>query len=257
MPKYHINPETGEPSICKAKTPQSCKYYDKETQTEPPHFNSKEEGRKHYESMMNKRSLYSQEGFDKSLLNGVNLPENTVSVALTGSHLYNLNTKDSDLDLVAITKDGRTKQTIIDGEDITITPWKEFINRVMNSAPPESLMVASRSILVLDENYRSILESVRFNPYRLYTNLNTYSQKHLNFLYKKNLTEKRRNKTLKTIVRNTVMSDKLLKEGELFTPRLNKEEVISINNLTETALSKFNNGTSYEEMADWLKIDVF
>ena len=45
MTRYHINTNTGSPNICRAKTPESCLYYDKEAQVEAPHFESKPEAR--------------------------------------------------------------------------------------------------------------------------------------------------------------------------------------------------------------------
>lgn len=52
--KYHINPETMRPNICRAKKPESCPYFDAETQTPAPHFDSKPEARVYVEEMMKK-----------------------------------------------------------------------------------------------------------------------------------------------------------------------------------------------------------
>lgn len=43
MARYHINPETGRPNICRAKTPDACKYA-KDGES-VPHYDSKEEAR--------------------------------------------------------------------------------------------------------------------------------------------------------------------------------------------------------------------
>lgn len=48
--KYHINPQTGKPNQCRAKSPQSCKFYNAESDTPAPHFDSKEQAQKAYES---------------------------------------------------------------------------------------------------------------------------------------------------------------------------------------------------------------
>lgn len=50
MSRYHVNPETQRPNICRASTPQGCKYY-VEGQPEPPHFESKEEARDYVEKV--------------------------------------------------------------------------------------------------------------------------------------------------------------------------------------------------------------
>lgn len=55
MAKYHINPETGAPLVCSAKTPESCKYSTSKNLAE--HFNSKEEARKAYEKENNEQLL--------------------------------------------------------------------------------------------------------------------------------------------------------------------------------------------------------
>lgn len=52
--KYHVNPETGRPNICRAKTPESCLYYDSKTSTEAPHFDTKEAARTHAEKELDK-----------------------------------------------------------------------------------------------------------------------------------------------------------------------------------------------------------
>ena len=50
MAKYHINPETGNPNICRAKTPERCIYSTEDTVAE--HFDSKDEARSAYEKQM-------------------------------------------------------------------------------------------------------------------------------------------------------------------------------------------------------------
>ena len=63
-PKYHINPETGNPNICRAKTPERCIYSTDDTVAE--HFDSKDEARAAYEKQMN-------ESFDDKL-RGISSP---------------------------------------------------------------------------------------------------------------------------------------------------------------------------------------
>lgn len=50
--KYHINPETMRPNICRAKRPEACPYYDEETGTPAPHFDDKPTARKYVEKVM-------------------------------------------------------------------------------------------------------------------------------------------------------------------------------------------------------------
>lgn len=50
MARYHINPETGRPNICRAKTPDACKYA-KGGET-VPHYDTKEDARAGYEKEM-------------------------------------------------------------------------------------------------------------------------------------------------------------------------------------------------------------
>lgn len=56
LTKYHINPETMRPNICRAKAPESCPYYDKETGIPAPHFETKPEAREYAEEMMKKET---------------------------------------------------------------------------------------------------------------------------------------------------------------------------------------------------------
>jgi hypothetical protein len=46
MPRYHINPETGNPGVCHAKT--KCPFGDIQSE----HFDSKDEARSAYEKAM-------------------------------------------------------------------------------------------------------------------------------------------------------------------------------------------------------------
>lgn len=55
MIKYHIDPETGIPNICNAKSPESCLYFNNKTGEEAPHFLTKEDARSYVEELMNKR----------------------------------------------------------------------------------------------------------------------------------------------------------------------------------------------------------
>lgn len=192
-----------------------------------------------------------QYGFD--LPKDLELPSDTVAVALTGSRLYNLATPDSDFDIVAITKEGKPTQTIKNGQDIVQTPYREFIKRVLNNAVPECLMIASGKILILNENYRAILESLRFDHYQLYKKLNQYSAKYLHLLYEGKRLQ-RKEKSLKTITRNSMMAEKLLKENMNFSPIFTMEEVKEFKKKMNIVLEKFDNGSSMEELMIFLNI---
>lgn len=58
--KYHINPVTKRPNMCKAQHSSSCPYYDSTTGTPAPHFDNKPEARKYVEQELNK--IYGQAG---------------------------------------------------------------------------------------------------------------------------------------------------------------------------------------------------
>lgn len=55
MPRYHINPKTGRPNICRAQTPERCEYA-KDGEA-PPHYDSKEEARAGYEEQMSAQTV--------------------------------------------------------------------------------------------------------------------------------------------------------------------------------------------------------
>lgn len=55
MNKYHVNPETGRPNLCRAKNPEAYLYYNAETGIEASHFNSKEEARIYAEKELSKK----------------------------------------------------------------------------------------------------------------------------------------------------------------------------------------------------------
>lgn len=56
---YHISPETGNPSICRAKTPESCKFNDSSSDESVPHFETKDEARDHYEKSQGAETVKS------------------------------------------------------------------------------------------------------------------------------------------------------------------------------------------------------
>lgn len=57
MSKYHINPETGRPNICRAKTPERCLYVI--NGVTPEHYSSKEEAYKGFEFINSSETLVS------------------------------------------------------------------------------------------------------------------------------------------------------------------------------------------------------
>lgn len=60
MARYHVNPETGNPNICRAKVESSCLYRDE------PHYDSKEEARAGYEAKASKLLGGSLQGSKKT-----------------------------------------------------------------------------------------------------------------------------------------------------------------------------------------------
>lgn len=60
--RYHINPKTMRPNVCRAKTPESCDYYDAENNKEAPHFTNKIKARDYVE-----RVMAEEEGETKTL----------------------------------------------------------------------------------------------------------------------------------------------------------------------------------------------
>lgn len=73
MTRYHINTNTGSPNICRAKTPESCLYYDKEAQAEAPHFDSKQEARAFVEKILS-QSIGTTTTVTKKSVDAVSLP---------------------------------------------------------------------------------------------------------------------------------------------------------------------------------------
>lgn len=167
-----------------------------------------------------------QHGLRESIpLNRKNLPAGVIAIALSGSRLYNIARDDSDYDIVAITKNNRkATQKIVGNEDLNTISITDFINRVMISATPETSLLASGTIEIIDENYRPIIESLRYNYLILYWNYQTYSLQVLEWLLKTDRSERQELKTLRAISRNTIISRKLLELKNDFTPILSNEE---------------------------------
>lgn len=64
MKRYHINPETGRPNVCRAKEESSCKFYKEDNE----HYDSKEEAQVAYEKMQHEKIMLKSR-MDSSRIN--------------------------------------------------------------------------------------------------------------------------------------------------------------------------------------------
>lgn len=280
MEKWHIS-EDGVVRRCKADTEESCPV--KNPLGEPSeHYSTKAAARENSELMMNQkfgevqtlrkervgsRSQHlrrkggkRQSGLSRELpeniMKGLDKIPNKAAYGLTGSQLYGLSNPDSDYDIIVIVKDKvRTKQLISEEQDFQVVSLSDFLYRYLQrSSVPETLMVQSGEMEITDPSYRGIIESLNFSSNNLYINLNAYSHKHLQWLYKADRNLKRVEKTLKTVARNSFFSEKLLRERREFTPVLTPEERVIVEGRSRESLELFKNGVKFEELMSFFKI---
>lgn len=192
----------------------------------------------------------------ENIIRGLEKIPNKAAYGLTGSQLYGLATPDSDYDVIVIVKDKvRTKQLLSEDQDFQVVSLSDFLYRYLQrSSVPETLMVQSGEMEITDPNYRGVIESLNFSSNNLYINLNAYSHKHLQWLYKAERNPSRVEKTLRTIARNSFFAEKLLRERREFTPVLTPDERSVVEKLSSDSSALFKDGAEFEELMDFFKI---
>lgn len=156
------------------------------------------------------------------------LPEETVAFGPIGSRLHGLEREDSDYDFLAITSDKKSRKQAIAGEfDIHFVSLSAFLERFFfKPSFPEICLLSSGKLQVLKEEYAPLLGSLRMgylSAYKTFQNYSDHTEKLLSKCLEKD-DSKKADKALQVIVRNSLLSEKLLREKQGFSPVFSAEE---------------------------------
>lgn len=157
------------------------------------------------------------------------LDGNILAYGLDGSSMYNLHHGDSDRDLVILTDapkdEAPVHQIFDDGSDVKIMTGFYIAQPFMNGVPNYVNLLKSGSMkLDKDNPYYSYLNSLRFNKYAYMNTIGEHLRSDLHVVAKRTEDNPRRaDKSLKVILRNMVMAERLVKENNLRVPFTDKE----------------------------------
>lgn len=271
MAKYHIN-DNGIASLCVAQG--ECPITKR---SDGEHYNSKIEARKAYEDIMKtsvinrkkkkkKQTLYAPakpvivqptleeaEGLvervktqlskngRKSFPDVVN--GNIIAYGLTGSSIYNLHHPESDRDITVITDSpkGQDFHHVFeeDDADVRIMSGFNFAEKVMEGTPPNvDLIVSGQLHMEKDNPYYSYFNSLRFNKLAYLDKIGRHARSDIRGAFK-DKADKRSAKSLKTALRNIVLNERFLNDGNLRVE------------FTDSEREQFYK--SYTELVEWSK----
>lgn len=146
-----------------------------------------------------------------------------VGYSLVGSSLYNLHHKDSDRDIFILTdsEDKKNYHKIFDdGTDIRVFTVKNFVSSILDRSPA-NVDILKAKMTQFDKNspMYPYLSNVRFNKYRYIDGMESESATQLREgLMRDDDNDKRAHKSVKTALRNFVLSDRIYTQDQDYTP---------------------------------------
>jgi len=146
-----------------------------------------------------------------------------VGYSLVGSSLYNLHHKDSDRDIFILTDSDDKKnyhKIFEDGTDIRVFTVKNFVSSILDRSPA-NVDILKAKMTQFDENspMYPYLNNVRFNKYRYIDGMESESLTQLRAgLMRDDEEDKRAQKSVKTALRNYVLSDRIYTQEQDYQP---------------------------------------
>ena len=146
-----------------------------------------------------------------------------VGYSLVGSSLYNLHHKDSDRDVFILTDSDDKKnyhKIFEDGTDIRVFTVKNFVASILDRSPA-NVDILKAKITQFDKNspMYPYLNNVRYNKYRYIDGMESESITQLRAgLMRDEENDKRAQKSVKTALRNYVLSDRIYTQEQDYQP---------------------------------------
>lgn len=199
-----------------------------------------------------------------------------VGYSLVGSSLYNLHHEESDRDIFILTDSNDKKnhhKIFEDGTDIRVFTVKNFVSSILDRSPA-NVDILKAKMTQFDKNspMYPYLNNVRFNKYRYIDGMESESRTQLREgLMRDDENDKRAHKSVKTSLRNYVLSDRIYTQEQDYHPEFSdtqREEfykslhfAIEETNDTRRSVKPFLDkeieiGTRYKGNPQLLKEDV-
>lgn len=146
-----------------------------------------------------------------------------VGYSLVGSSLYNLHHKDSDRDIFILTDSDDKKnyhKIFEDGTDIRVFTVKNFVASILDRSPA-NVDILKAKMTQFDKNspMYPYLNNVRYNKYRYIDGMESESITQLRAgLMRDEENDKRAQKSVKTALRNYVLSDRIYTQEQDYQP---------------------------------------
>lgn len=146
-----------------------------------------------------------------------------VGYSLVGSSLYNLHHKDSDRDIFILTDSDDKKnyhKIFDDGTDIRVFTVKNFVASILDRSPA-NVDILKAKMTQFDKNspMYPYLNNVRYNKYRYIDGMESESITQLRAgLMRDDEEDKRAQKSVKTALRNYVLSDRIYTQEQDYQP---------------------------------------
>lgn len=152
---------------------------------------------------------------------------NLVGYGLIGSSFYNLDTPESDRDVILFTdsKASDYHKVFDDGADVRVSSVFSFADRIHQSQPSEVDLLMSNTIRYDNSPYEAYIRSLRFNTTEYLDRSESHSVRDIkNALKDADRNQKRSRKALKTAFRNAVMMNRVMRDGTGYTSRFTNSE---------------------------------
>lgn len=152
---------------------------------------------------------------------------NLVGYGLIGSSFYNLDTPESDRDVILFTdsKAPDYHKVFDDGADVRVSSLFSFADRIHQSQPSEVDLLMSNTIRYDNSPYEAYIRSLRFNTTEYLDRSESHSVRDIkNALKDADRNQKRSRKALKTAFRNAVMMNRVMRDGTGYTSRFTNSE---------------------------------
>ena len=152
---------------------------------------------------------------------------NLVGYGLIGSSFYNLDTPESDRDVILFTdsKAPDYHKVFDDGADVRVSSLFSFADRIHQSQPSEVDLLMSNTIKYDNSPYEAYMRSLRFSSTEYLDRSESHSIRDIkNALKDADRNQKRSRKALKTAYRNAVMMNRVMRDGTGYTSRFTNSE---------------------------------
>lgn len=152
---------------------------------------------------------------------------NLVGYGLIGSSFYNLDTPESDRDVILFTdsKAPDYHKVFDDGADVRVSSVFSFADRIHQSQPSEVDLLVSNTIKYDNSPYEAYIRSLKFNTTEYLDRSESHSVRDIrNALKDAGGNQKRSRKALKTAFRNAVMMNRVMRDGTGYTSRFTNSE---------------------------------